>query len=162
MLTDYVDTTLVIDVARGVVRDVAPHEMPMFRANSALYLKQPNKATTTRKGDGDDLLGFGAGVDLTLLTPFAIAIATEVLKFLANEIAESAKRESTPIIHDQVRRLFVRFRGEEPKSEDPPALTRQQLEQVRGIAYDTARRLQLSTDQAKLLADSTVGGLAVA
>ena len=161
MLTDYVDATLVVDVARGVVRDVAPHEMPMFRANSELYLKAPIKSQRNTR-DGDDLLGFGAGVDLTLLTPIAIAVTSEVLKFLATEIANSAKRESAPIIHQQVRRLFVRFRTAEPNTDDPPPLNKQQLEQVRAVAFETACRLQLPSDQAKLLADATVGGLAVA
>lgn len=167
MVTDNLDDALVVELARSLVRDVAPQELPMFRANSALYLKDPDKAQQQRQSSGkDDLLGFGAGIDLTLLTPVAMAVATEVIKFLAMEIARAAKSESAPIIHEQVRLLFSRFRGETDSNPEaqakPAALTRQQLEQVRTIAYDTACRLNLTTDQARLLADSTIGGLAVA
>jgi hypothetical protein len=168
VVTDHLDDTLVVELARSVVRDVAPQELPMFRANSALYLKDPAKAQqpdSQRKGGADDLLGFGAGIDLTLVTPVALAVATEVIKFLATEIARAAKAESAPIIQAQVRRLFSRFANETEAAAagtGPATLTRQQLEQVRTIAYDTACRLHLTADQARLLADSTVGGLAVA
>jgi hypothetical protein len=164
VVTDNLDDTLVVELARSLVRDVAPQELPMFRASSALYLKDPGKAQQQRKSGSDDLLGFGAGVDLTLITPVALAVATEVIKFLATEIARAAKSEASPIIQTQVRRLFSRLPGSIPEANPskPPALTRQQLEQVRSIAYDTACRLNLSTDQARLLADSTIGGLAVA
>jgi hypothetical protein len=50
------------------------------------------------------------------------------------------------------------------KQEDPlpPPLTPQQLAQVREVALKKARQLKLSETNARLLADTIIGGLAVA
>ena len=73
-----------------------------------------------------------------------------------------SKGEGGGVVDEQVKRLFSRFRTADKPGSDPPPLTPEQLARIRAIAFDTARRMQLSPDQAGLLADSTVGGLAVA
>lgn len=158
MLVENIDDVLIVEVARGVVRQVAPQEMPLFRANSDRYLKDPQQALRGAHG-ADNLLGFGAGVDVTLLTPIVLTVVSEVMKVLVTEVAKSAGHEAAPIIQEQVRRLFSRFRSAEPQPTDLPPLTHLQLAHIRTIAYDTACRLQISPDQASLLADSTVGNL---
>lgn len=152
-----VDDQTVMEVARIVVREIAPQEMPLYRAHTELYFKDPAKALSTARS-GDQLLGFGAGVELTLFTPVVLAVLSQVTRFLASEVLKS----TGPLLQDQVKLLFSRFRTAEPQSDDPPPLTPKQLAEIRGIAYETARRLRLSDDEADLLADSTVGALAVA
>jgi hypothetical protein len=164
MPVEQVDDALVAELARAVVRDVAPQEMPLYRANSEAYFKDPEKALRGASS-GDQMLGFGAGIDVTLLTPIVLAIMSEVVKYLATEVVQSAKRQGSGVIDEQVKRLFNRFRtapastASAAASEAPAPLTVDQLARVRSIAFDTARRLKLPPDQAQLLADSTVGGL---
>src|SRR4051794_23947910 len=73
MLVEHIDDALVVEVARGVVRQVAPQEMPLFRANSEVYRKDPQKALRGESGR-DQILAFGAGLDVTLLTPVVLAV----------------------------------------------------------------------------------------
>jgi hypothetical protein len=58
--------------------------------------------------------------------------------------------------------MFKKFRGEaEAKGEKVPRpLTREQIGQVRELALEKGRQLQLTPDQAGLLADSLAGSLA--
>jgi hypothetical protein len=160
MLSEDVSNEVIVEVARGVVREVAPQEMPLFRANSELYCKDPSRALEGATS-GDQMLGFGTGVEVTLLTPIVLSVVCAVMKALAAEIAKSAAHEGAAAIDDRVKRLFLRFRTDSP-ADNPPPLTANQLERVRSIAFDEACRLHLSQDQAHLLADSTVGGLVVA
>jgi hypothetical protein len=164
MPTEQVDDALVVELGRAVVREVAPQELPLYRANSAAYVKNPTAALRGATS-GDQMLGFGAGIEVTLLTPVVLAVLSEVVKFLATEVLQASKRQGSGIIDEQVKRLFKQFRSADPATggpTTPPPLSTAQLARVRTVAFDTARRLQLSADQAQLLADSTVGGLASA
>jgi hypothetical protein len=160
MLVENVSDQLVVEVARGVVREVAPQEMPLFRANSDLYFKDPSKALSGATS-GDQLLGFGTGVEVTLLTPVVLSVVSLVIKALTAELAKSVAHEGAVAIDERVKRLFIRFRTD-ARADEPQPLTPSQLQRIRTMAYDEACRLHLSQDEARLLADSTVGGLVVA
>src|SRR5215216_1562297 len=136
MSVERIDDALLVDVARSVVREIAPQELPLYRANSEMYLKDPDKALRGKRS-GDRMLGFGTGVEVALITPIALAVVSEVLKFLAAEVGKTAKREGAALVEAQVKRLFGKFRTEEHKATDPPPLTGEQLARVRAIAYET-------------------------
>ncbi len=162
MSVQYIDDSVIVGLARDVCLQVAPQEMPLFRANSALYLKDPERAVRGIRS-GDDLLGFGTGAEVLLLTPIIMGVVTEVVKFLANEVAKAAGREGAALIDQQVRHFFTRFHT--PGVVPPPnaqALSHERLVQIREVAYEAACRMQLSAEQASLVADATVGGLVVA
>jgi hypothetical protein len=166
-MPDSIDNQLVSDVARELVLQLAPQELPLFRANSAAYFQDPEKALAGQKGK-DEMLGFGSGEVVVFLTPIALTVATEVVKFLVEEVKKSAKDESSAIIGDMVKRVFKKFKLAEKKDDKKkdekktsPALTPDQLGQVRDIALRKARQLKLSEARAKLLADAVVGSLAV-
>ena len=161
-MADLLDTSLVADLARDTVRQVAPQELPLFRAYCEAYFKDPEKPLKGKQGK-DEMLGFGTGAEVALLTPVVLAIAKEVVQFVAGEIAKSAKNESSGLIHDAVKKMFGKFRtadGEDTQA--PPPLTRNQLARVRQKAYEIACRMNVPTSQADLLADSVVGSLVVA
>jgi hypothetical protein len=154
------EQSLAVALARHAVRQVAPQEMPLFRANSKAFLKDPTKAFQPKQS-GDDPLGFGAGAEALLLTPAVLAVASEVAKFVISEITKATVKHTASGASETIGRLVARIGRGEPTPSGPPPLTRQQLAEVREVAYATAVRLLVSEDQAQLLADSTVGALAL-
>ncbi len=155
--------------ARDALQQVAPQELWRFRAASQAYFDDPDRAVTAEKSE-DEMLGFGAAQQVTLLTPIVLAMATQVVKFVAEEAAKSLRDESPSVIQHYVRKIFkkvaptdeIQTKNESPKTVDVPmALTPEQLTRIRGVALETARRLNLADDRAELLADSLVGGLVV-
>ncbi|MCQ3954860.1 MAG: hypothetical protein DPW15_16610, partial [Chloroflexi bacterium] len=74
---------LVGELSRDMLSEVAPQELPLFRAASQTYFKNPNAAP--RIG-GDDMLGFGAGETMSLFAPYVLPAVAEVVKYLAGEI----------------------------------------------------------------------------
>jgi hypothetical protein len=153
---------LVVDLARESVAQVAPQELPLYRATSELYLRNPDRLLQAQKGR-DEPLGFGVDAGVVLLTPVIITVTKEVVEFVAAEVMKSVRTESSNLISEFVKKMFKRFRreGEARGEELPPPLTPEQLRSVRELALEKARQLQLSPSRAELLADSLVGNLAV-
>ena len=158
---------LIVDAARDVVAAIAPQELPLVTPISSAYFANPED-TLRRRQSKDKPLGFGVPGDVAqLVTPIALAVMTQVVSFLAQEISKSVKAEAPNVINDLVKSLFSKFRRTEASataarpSTTQPALTPAQLAQVREIALQKARQLGLTASKAELLADSLVGGLAV-
>ncbi len=84
-MTDSTHNQLVIDLGRDLISRIAPQEIPIFRANSEAYFKDPQKTLSARAGK-DETLGFGIGEAAAFLTPVVLAVTTEVIKFLAEEV----------------------------------------------------------------------------
>ena len=84
-MTDTGDTQLIIDLSRDLLAQVAPQELPLFRAASQAYQSDPD-ALSKSGGEKDEMLGFGAGEVAALLTPAVLLITSEVVKFLAEEV----------------------------------------------------------------------------
>src|SRR5262245_57703263 len=72
---------LVAEVARALIEQVVPQEMPLFRASSAAYFKNPRRALRGQS-DRDEMLGFGAGEGATFVTPIALIAATRLVEFV--------------------------------------------------------------------------------
>jgi hypothetical protein len=158
-MAEDVPDAVVADLARQLVSRSAPQELPLFRATSEAYFADPEK-TLERRGERDEMLGFGVEAAAVLVTPVALEIAKQVAFFLATQFRDAAKKESGQAIGDLVRRLFRRDEEEAAREQEPPPLTRDQLDEVRRIAFERARQLDLSEDRAGLLADAVVGSLA--
>jgi hypothetical protein len=161
-MAEPIDNQLIADLTRDIIAQTAPQEMPLFRAHSEAYFRNPDKALAEQKGK-DEMLGFGSGEVVVLLTPIALTVVAEVVKFIVEEVKKSVKDESSSLISETVKKVFKKFRPEQKKEDKktPSALTPEQLERVREIALQKARQLKLSEARAKLLADAVVGSLAV-
>lgn len=110
---------LIADVSRDVVAQLAPHEMPVFRPVSQAFFQSPERALA-QAGDGDQMLGFGAGEVVQLLTPVVLAVATEVLLFVAQEAKKTARSEGVELANAWITSAFRRLRP--PAAEaGPPA-----------------------------------------
>ena len=157
------DPQLVSEIAHGIIEDVAPDELAMFNMANRAYLANPSRLDAG--GDADEMLGFGGG-EVELLTPVIFSVTSGVVAFLITTIMNAAKVESETVVKQQVRQLFKRFTPATatlaPAAAAPMALTREQLVAVRRVAFDIASESGLPANQAALLADSTVGQLAIA
>jgi hypothetical protein len=154
------DDALVEALARSAVEQVAPEELPLFRATSEAYFADPSSLEQGRSRD--DMLGFGVDAALVLVSPVALQVAKEVIGFVVAQFREAAAEEGEGAIKRLVARLVHRDEDEEKDDEPVPELTDEQLEQVRTLALEKARSLRLSDSKATLLADSLVGSLATA
>ena len=159
-MNDSTQNQIAADVARDLVRELAPEEIPLFRANSEAYFKNPQEVLKEHTGE-DEMLGFGTGEVISLLTPVALAVSVEVVKFVAEEAKKSFKAEGSSTINDLVKSMFKKFRPAEEKKEKPPEtqLTLEQLKEVHKIAFAKGRQLKLSELRANRLADALVAEL---
>ncbi len=162
-MTDLTRDQLIRDIARDVVGQIAPQELPLFRATSEAYFKNPREVLEGKK-PRDETLGFGLETAVAFLTPVVLAVATEVVKFVAERIKESLKEEGAGIVTELIKKMFKRFRSTGEERGKAPALaplSPEQLAQVRQRAIEKACQLNLPEVQARLLADAIVGSLAV-
>ena len=154
-----------VDISARVVARLAPREVPLFRPISAAFLADPN-GVQQQRSKGDQMLGFGDGSALPMLTPVVLAVVSQVVAFLAQQLTASLRAETPGVVNALVKRAFKPLRlaaeGGEPAAPAPaPELTDKQLEQVRTIALEKASQLGLPANQAELLADAVIGELAV-
>jgi hypothetical protein len=153
---------LVADLARTVINEVAPHELPLFRPVSTAYFVDPD--AVVRQRPRDELLAFGTE-SLLALTPYVLAIATPVIGLLLDGVRKAVQEESADVVRPLVRRLIRRTprdgEGEPQAAAALLPLTPDQLGEVRRLAVEKARQLDLPEATAKLLADAMVGSLAV-
>jgi hypothetical protein len=150
------ESPVVSDLARQVVAQAAPQELPLFRATSEAYFENPGLMIEQRQAD--DMLGFGPAAAVAFLTPLILRIATDVVEFLFTQVSNAFQAEASEAIAGRVHKLLHGSEGS--GGDDTPALTREQLTHVRELALAKARELKLPEDEASLLADSVVGGLA--
>ena len=150
---------LVSELARDLVASNAPQELPLFPALSNAYFRDPQKSLENQKPK-DEALGFGIAEAVTFVTPVALAVITDVLKYLAEHVSELVKKEGAALADEWMKRVFKKFHHaqDEPK-QAPGGLGPEQIAQVRRLAFEKACQLKLPVEQASLLADSVVGSL---
>jgi hypothetical protein len=151
------EQNLVRELAQSVVAEAAPDELVVFDETAEEYFADPDQ-TLDAQGR-DEAVGFG--IDLALLTPFVLAVATPVIKLLATMVHDAVKSEGQPVVTALVRRLLRR--GPDAGANDRVvALTADQVSRVRDVAFDRGRAVGLPEGRAALLADAIVGGIVVA
>lgn len=160
-MTDKTEAQLIAELARDLISQTVPQELPLFRANSEAFFSNPEKLLAGQKGK-EEMLGFGVGEAITMLSPAILVVTSEIVKFLIEELKKTVKDESSALVSETVKKMFKKFRPEENKENSPAPLTPEQLAQVRELALKKARHLKLSDARCKLLADALVGSLAVA
>jgi hypothetical protein len=160
-MSEQVPDAAVTDAAREIVAQVAPQEMPLFRATSEAYFADPEKALAERKPK-DEMLGFGVEAAALLLTPVIIDVVRRVAIALVKSAGDAVEREGSEAVGGFVHKLFQRGKGKGggEARDDVPDLSHEQLQDVREIAYSRALELDVPEDRAGLLADAVVGSLA--
>jgi hypothetical protein len=141
------ETTAERDLARRVIEQVAPEELPVFGVVEQAYRRNPAKVLAGGRGR-DEMLGFGVEFAGVLLTPVALAAITEVIRYLAGAVVGAVG------IKEWLRRRL--HRG---STADLPQLSTEQLVQVREIVLAKALQAGVKEGRAKLLADAVAGAL---
>ena len=145
------DTRAVDLLARQVVAEVAPAELPVFEATAKRYHQDPDAALAA-KAKADETLGFGAESVVILLAPFALELAKRVLGKLSEKVGDD--------VGDSLAAKVLGWFGKDEKTKDVAALTADQLALVAQTARSEAAELSLPPDQSERLADAVVAALA--
>jgi len=153
----YTEEDLVVALARDVIAEQAPHEMPLFDAISRSFLDTP-ESVLRRELSADEPLGFGPDT-LVALTPFVLAAAASAVHFLLDTATQTARDATSEALRKVVAGWLRREKREEATG-GVAALTPEQLRRVRDETVGRARQLNLDDSQATLLADAIVGRLA--
>jgi hypothetical protein len=150
------DTQAVDLLARQVVAEVAPAELPVFSATAKRYHENP-VAALAAKPKTDETLGFGAESVVVLLAPFALELAKRVLGKLSEKVGDEVGDSLT----SRVLGWFGKGDDKTDKDgKDVAPLTADQLALVAQTARSEAAELALPPDQSERLADAVVAALA--
>ncbi|ATB28265.1 hypothetical protein [Melittangium boletus] len=154
---------IISELSRDLVRQLAPGELPRFEATSSAYFEDPDKVRR-EVSPQDEILGFGMGEILTQMTPAILAVVTQVVAFLAGEVKQQLKTESTGFVGEFVKGMFKRFKEGMDKTQarrQGISMTPELLTRVRETTFQNATQLNLPRDQATVLANAVVGSLSL-
>lgn len=142
-------------LARQVVAEQAPAELPLFNATATRYRQDP-VGTLAASSKVDERLGFGVETAVVLLAPFALELVKRIFTQLADKLGDSAADS----IAGRVSALFRRDPHEGKSPEADVALTAEQLALVSQTAREQAAQLKMPTAQADALANAVIAALA--
>lgn len=142
-------------LARQVVSQVSPAELPLFSATAARYRTDP-AGTVNPKRSGDAALGFGAEAAVVLVTPFVLDLLTRTLRRIGEKLGESAADG----IAGRITRWFARKPEEASREPEPEPLTPEQLALIAETTRAEAAGLALAPEDSERLADAIVATLA--
>lgn len=151
-----VQTELAIQLAEIVLEQLAPEELVIFDETAAEYFADPDAALNPRRRD--ERVGFG--LDLAMLTPYAIAVAGAVVPWLLATVGDAVRTESEGVLKAWVQALFRR--GRRAASAPEPQLSVEQARTLHGLTRAKAAAIGLAEQQAGELADAVVGAFVVA
>ncbi len=150
---------LVADLARDLIAEMAPEELPLFATISAAYFSDPNHVYPSQ-AKAPHLRDFGVGDVAQIFTQSILPIATVVVSFLGGIVMEALRSNGTQMVDEWLRKQFKRNRTPNDTASAPPPLNAAQLAQLRRIVQEKAKQLQLPAQQAELLTDAIIGRLA--
>jgi hypothetical protein len=150
----------VVEIARAVVRELEPEELPVFDGVADAWRRDGRKRGRLVKAPGASV---GFGVEAVLLSQLVFPIIAAAVAEVLGDITED---------HLQARRRRSARRGAAKEVESAAtdtakvrenaaydAVTRPQALALRAACQRHARTLGMSADRAALLADAVVGSL---
>jgi hypothetical protein len=145
------------DLARRVVRMIAPEELTSFDIVATPYLESPEQAERRLRQAHDDPLGFGLGDIVAMATPVIALVSGSVITAVSDSVGK-AVRDGTA---SAARKAWRKLRGKpaEPLELPSTPLTKAQLAEVREIALARALSLGMKQQKAEALADAVVAAL---
>lgn len=149
-------TTLVTEVARDVLSEIAPQEMPIFAATSKAYFADPAAALQQLRAK-DDVLGFGMDTAAALFTPAILLLLSETLEYLTRVAAKATADGLAKEIPDLIKAMFKKFHPSQPQT--PSVLTKEHIAMVHGNILTSAKKLRLPAEKARSLADAVTAQL---
>lgn len=148
------DRELITALTAAALDRAAPDELVVLDDTAEEYFADP--AALLHPRGRDEAVGFG--VEIALITPYLLAVASPVVKFLLDTVTGAAQDAAKPVVVRVARRL-IRGGRPDPGAGAVPPLSADQVRYAREIAFGQARRLGLAEAQSALLADAIAGGL---
>ena len=153
------DATTVRRVARELVEESAPAELPLFEVTAESFFAEGG--TRPRRGSPDDMLGFGVDV-AQFLTPLLLSVTTYAVG-LVKEAAKRRLSDGVDVVADRVEdAALARLQPQGHPATAPVTLDVDALKRIRAAVYDQAVNAGVEPGSADVLATSVVGKLATA
>lgn len=151
------DEQLVREIARSVVAQVAPEEMPIFTALSRAYFADPERSLS---GDdsGDGLLGFGVDEVVAVVTPAVL----EAVGVMVGCIAVQMMQRVAPRLVPQALRRALGIAGPPENDrgtdelDEPVSFTTAQIAEFRGAMEQSLRKGNIPPAKAESIIDATL------
>ncbi|MDX8145410.1 hypothetical protein SK854_25090 [Lentzea sp. BCCO 10_0061] len=145
------------ELARRVVRKIAPEELSSFDIVAAPYLESPKQAERRLRQAHDDPLGFGLGDIVAMATPVIALVSGSVITAVSDSVGKAVSDGTT----NAVRKAWRKLRGKPAATLELPStpLTTTQLAEVRQIALERALSLGMDQQKADALADAVIAAL---
>jgi hypothetical protein len=150
---------LMNEVARDILADIAPQELPIFPAVSKAYFADPAVALNKLRSR-DTALGLGIESLAILLTPIVLHIVTEAFQILMEAAKKAVTDGLAKEIPDAMKMMLRRFRASGPSV--PPPVGTLQMDAIRAKIRLTAKEMQLPDDKIEALLDAVAAQLAIA
>jgi hypothetical protein len=146
------------EFGRELVAELAPHELDVFPLVCDAYFRDPAGVERAR-GRRDDILGAGIEPGVVFLTPVVLAVLSEIVRFLGEQLRKVLAEEATKAIRAVLNRLLGRQVNDTPAPGPEPRLPDDLVRRVHDLVLTVARKLQLPEREARLLADTVVAHL---
>jgi len=147
---------LISDVARDVLSEVAPREVPIFAAVSRAYFADPASALRQSRAK-DDVLGFGMETAAALFTPAVLFVLSEPFEYLTRIAAKATADGLAKEIPELVKSMFRKLQSSQPAA--PSLLTREDLAMIHRNILASAKKLHLPAEKAHSLANAVTAQL---
>jgi hypothetical protein len=153
-------------LAREVIEEVAPGELPRYEATCSAYFEAGGRL---KRSGGDDMLGFGAPEVIEFLTPVVLLAVTRGLEALLEPAKRSLQEGVADLVRTYFKRLMKRFGLAEEtrptaagREEEVRAVSQEELLRARAIIAKTLEDYRVPAPRRDLLTDAIVGRLAIA
>lgn len=145
---------LTAGLARHVVSEIAPEELPSFDLMARPYLAGVSDTWT---GKPDEPLEFGVVEAVAVVTPVVTLVCASVVNALLRGVEGELERTSGTA----TRRLLDRLLRRAPAEPEPAPWTPEHLTRAHDVAVSRALALGVEPETARAIADSVVAALAL-
>jgi hypothetical protein len=158
-MNDEGKAVLLTDIARDLLAEIAPQEVPIFPAVSRAYFADPAEALKSLRPK-DRALGFGVDSLSILMTPIVLHVLSEIFDVLTEAAKKAVAAGLAKEVPEAIKAMFRRFRLSEPSIPSP--LAKEQLVVIRETILLAARKFQLPDDKVEALANAVTTQLVIA
>ena len=155
-MDDSASTTFVGDIARDVLSEIAPQEIPIFAATSRAYFANPEAALQQLRSK-DNVLGFGTDAASFLFSPAVLLVLSETFQYLLRVAASATADGLAKEIPELIKAMFKKFQSSQPDT--PSVLTREHIASIHGNILASAKKLRIPAEKARTLANAVTAQL---
>lgn len=123
---------IVRSIGQELVSRIAPEELPLYPSLVSQF-QDAKRARRSKASSDDQILGFGAGEVVTLLTPVILSFTRSFWDAIVAQAAQTA-------LHGVLQQLQAHRPGQRNGPAETPRFTEAQIQLVRTVAEQEAGR----------------------